>query len=168
MGTHLKRQKKTRSEAAGWNVGSASEFLGLTDAEAAVVELKLELAKAVREQRPAEDDSGASGTCARIEPITGREDGSGRPVGQYRPAGALAVQAWRQSAGSRAVGPPVAIRTARQIAIFSAISVQSASGTLVLRLPTRSLAMRTRPYSSSNRRSSCTFFKLRCSRLASS
>ena len=47
----MKRQKKARLEAAGWKVGSASEFLGLTDAEAAVVELKLELAKAVREQR---------------------------------------------------------------------------------------------------------------------
>jgi len=47
----MKRQKKARLEAAGWKVGSASEFLGLTDAEAAVVELKLELAKPVREQR---------------------------------------------------------------------------------------------------------------------
>ena len=47
----MKRQKKAQLEAAGWKVGSASEFLGLTDAEAAVVELKLELAKAVREQR---------------------------------------------------------------------------------------------------------------------
>ena len=47
----MKRQKKVRLEAAGWTVGSAREFLGLTDAEAAVVELKLELAKALREQR---------------------------------------------------------------------------------------------------------------------
>ena len=47
----MKRQKKARLEAAGWKVGSAREFLGLTDAEAAVVELKLELAKALRDQR---------------------------------------------------------------------------------------------------------------------
>jgi predicted XRE-type DNA-binding protein len=47
----VKRQKKERLEAAGWQVGSAREFLGLTDAEAAVVELKLELAKALKEQR---------------------------------------------------------------------------------------------------------------------
>jgi predicted XRE-type DNA-binding protein len=47
----VKRQKKERLEAAGWKVGSAKEFLGLTDAEAAVVELKLELAKALRDQR---------------------------------------------------------------------------------------------------------------------
>jgi DNA-binding XRE family transcriptional regulator len=47
----MKRQKKARLEAAGWKVGSAREFLGLTDAEAAVVEVKLELAKALREQR---------------------------------------------------------------------------------------------------------------------
>lgn len=47
----MKRQKKERLEAAGWKVGSAREFLGLTDAEAAVIELKLEFAKALREQR---------------------------------------------------------------------------------------------------------------------
>ncbi|MBI1814915.1 MAG: XRE family transcriptional regulator [Deltaproteobacteria bacterium] len=47
----MKRQKKKRLEAAGWKVGSAREFLALTDAEAAVVELKLDLAKALREQR---------------------------------------------------------------------------------------------------------------------
>jgi hypothetical protein len=47
----MKRHKKARLEAAGWKLGSAREFLGLTDAEAAVVEFKLELAKALREQR---------------------------------------------------------------------------------------------------------------------
>lgn len=47
----MKRQKKERLEAAGWKVGSAREFLGLSDAEAAVVELKLEFAKALKEQR---------------------------------------------------------------------------------------------------------------------
>ena len=47
----MKRHKKERLEAAGWKVGSARDFLGLTDAEAAVVELKLEFAKALKEQR---------------------------------------------------------------------------------------------------------------------
>ena len=47
----MKRQKRARLETAGWKVGSAGEFLKLTDAEAAVIELKLELAKALREQR---------------------------------------------------------------------------------------------------------------------
>lgn len=47
----MKRQKQARLEAAGWKVGSAREFLGLTDAEAAVVEVKLDLAKALRDQR---------------------------------------------------------------------------------------------------------------------
>ena len=47
----MKRQKRARLETAGWKVGSAREFLKLTDAEAAVIELKLELAKALREQR---------------------------------------------------------------------------------------------------------------------
>lgn len=47
----MKRQKKARLQSAGWKVGSAREFLGLTEAEAAVVEVKLELAKALRDQR---------------------------------------------------------------------------------------------------------------------
>lgn len=47
----MKRQKKARLQAAGWKIGSARDFLGLSDAEAAVVELKLELAKALRDQR---------------------------------------------------------------------------------------------------------------------
>ena len=47
----MKRQKKERWEAAGWKIGSVTEFLGLTDAEAAVVELKLAFAKALKAHR---------------------------------------------------------------------------------------------------------------------
>jgi hypothetical protein len=45
--------KKTKKglETAGWKVGDASEFLGLTEEEAAIVELKVGLAKAVRDKR---------------------------------------------------------------------------------------------------------------------
>jgi DNA-binding XRE family transcriptional regulator len=42
---------RKRLESAGWTVGGASEFLGLTEEEAAIVELKVGLANAVREQR---------------------------------------------------------------------------------------------------------------------
>ena len=47
----MKREKKKYLEAAGWKVGTASEFLGLTPEEAALIELKLDLAKAVRTER---------------------------------------------------------------------------------------------------------------------
>lgn len=47
----MKPKKKKRLEAAGWKVGTVSEFLGLTDEEAALIELKLDLAKAVRTER---------------------------------------------------------------------------------------------------------------------
>jgi ribosome-binding protein aMBF1 (putative translation factor) len=47
----MKREKKKRLEAAGWRVGTASEFLGLTDEEAALIELKLDLARAVKAER---------------------------------------------------------------------------------------------------------------------
>jgi DNA-binding XRE family transcriptional regulator len=47
----LDKRTKKRLEAAGWKVGGTSEFLGLTDEETAIVELKVGLASAVREQR---------------------------------------------------------------------------------------------------------------------
>lgn len=47
----MKAGKRKRLEAAGWKVGGVAEFLALTDDEAAIIELKLMLAKAVRTQR---------------------------------------------------------------------------------------------------------------------
>jgi ribosome-binding protein aMBF1 (putative translation factor) len=47
----MKPEKRKRLEAAGWRVGTAREFLGLTDEEAALIELKLDLAKAVKVER---------------------------------------------------------------------------------------------------------------------
>src|SRR5271156_7040068 len=44
-------RKRKRLESAGWRVGSAAEFLGLNDEETAIVELKLGLADAVKENR---------------------------------------------------------------------------------------------------------------------
>lgn len=47
----MKNHKRARLEAAGWKVGSASEFLGLTAQEAALVEMKLSLADHLRRRR---------------------------------------------------------------------------------------------------------------------
>ncbi len=47
----MKQEKKKRLEAAGWRVGTVSEFLGLTDEEATLIELKLDLAQAVKAER---------------------------------------------------------------------------------------------------------------------
>ena len=47
----MKTAKMRRLRAAGWKAGSAAEFLGLNEAEAALVELKLALVTAVRETR---------------------------------------------------------------------------------------------------------------------
>jgi ribosome-binding protein aMBF1 (putative translation factor) len=47
----MKKSKRKRLEAAGWRVGTPKEFLGLTDEEAVMIELKLQLAKALREER---------------------------------------------------------------------------------------------------------------------
>ena len=43
--------KRKRLEAAGWRVGSADEFLGLTKEESALVEMKLALAGKVKALR---------------------------------------------------------------------------------------------------------------------
>jgi predicted XRE-type DNA-binding protein len=43
--------KRKRLEAAGWRVGDATEFLGLDEAEAELVEIKVRLAKALQEKR---------------------------------------------------------------------------------------------------------------------
>jgi hypothetical protein len=49
----MEGRKKRRLEAAGWRVGSAEEFLGLSAAEAALVDLKLSLSDALRARRTA-------------------------------------------------------------------------------------------------------------------
>ncbi len=47
----MRDEKRKRLEAKGWKVGSAKEFLGLSPEEDAYIELKLRLAKSLREQR---------------------------------------------------------------------------------------------------------------------
>ncbi len=47
----MKQSKKKKLEAAGWRVGSTSEFLDLTPEEVAVIELKLALANELRKYR---------------------------------------------------------------------------------------------------------------------
>jgi len=49
----MKKGKRERLEAAGWQVGNASDFLGLTKEESAFVEMKLALADSVRRRRQA-------------------------------------------------------------------------------------------------------------------
>jgi len=43
--TTMKKAKRARLEAAGWKVGTVRQFLGLSDEEAAFVDLKLALAE---------------------------------------------------------------------------------------------------------------------------
>ncbi len=47
----MEKPKRKGLEAAGWRFGSAAEFLGLNDEEAAIVEVKLGLAAAVKQRR---------------------------------------------------------------------------------------------------------------------
>ncbi|MCZ7663120.1 MAG: helix-turn-helix domain-containing protein [Thermoleophilia bacterium] len=47
----MDKTKKSRLEAAGWRVGDAADFLGMSPEEAAFVELKLALAAYLRDVR---------------------------------------------------------------------------------------------------------------------
>ncbi|MBI4278810.1 MAG: XRE family transcriptional regulator [Armatimonadetes bacterium] len=47
----MRKERKERLEAKGWKVGTAREFLGLSDEEAAYIELKLRLAESLRKRR---------------------------------------------------------------------------------------------------------------------
>ena len=47
----MKKTKKDKLEKAGWKVGSASDFLKLTEQEAAMIELKIALAHDLKRRR---------------------------------------------------------------------------------------------------------------------
>jgi DNA-binding XRE family transcriptional regulator len=47
----MTKEKKVALEKAGWRVGSVRDFLGLSKAEEALVELKLTLSRSLRERR---------------------------------------------------------------------------------------------------------------------
>ena len=47
----MREDKKRRLEAKGWKVGSAKEFLRLSDEESAYIDLKMRLADGLRDRR---------------------------------------------------------------------------------------------------------------------
>ncbi len=49
----MDKEKRERLEADGWKVGTASEFLGLTEADELFIELRLALTKHLRQMRKA-------------------------------------------------------------------------------------------------------------------
>jgi hypothetical protein len=47
----VKKSKRGKLKAAGWAVGSVQDFLGLSEADAALIEMKLSLSRSLRERR---------------------------------------------------------------------------------------------------------------------
>lgn len=47
----MRKQKRAKLRAAGWAVGSVKEFLGLSEADAVLIELKMGLSRSLRERR---------------------------------------------------------------------------------------------------------------------
>lgn len=47
----LEKLKQSRLEKAGWRIGTAADFLGLTDEEAAYIDLKITLSELLRTTR---------------------------------------------------------------------------------------------------------------------
>lgn len=47
----MRKRKRARLEAAGWTVGTVKEFLGLSEADAVLIEMKLALSRSLRARR---------------------------------------------------------------------------------------------------------------------
>jgi len=47
----MRKSKRARLEAAGWAVGSVKEFLGLSEADTVLIEMKLALSQSLRDRR---------------------------------------------------------------------------------------------------------------------
>lgn len=47
----MRNERKEKLERAGWKVGDAKELLGLTDAEMALIDVRVSLARELRRQR---------------------------------------------------------------------------------------------------------------------
>lgn len=47
----MRKEKRSRLEKAGWKVGDTQEFLDLTDAEMTIIDMRVSLAKELRQQR---------------------------------------------------------------------------------------------------------------------
>jgi DNA-binding XRE family transcriptional regulator len=47
----MRRSKRTRLERSGWVIGSVKDFLGLSEADAALIEMKLAFSRMLRERR---------------------------------------------------------------------------------------------------------------------
>lgn len=60
----MKKSKQIKLKKAGWRVGDAKEFLGLSDEEIALIEVKRALIQLVRETR--EDESMTQDALAKL------------------------------------------------------------------------------------------------------
>jgi len=49
----MRAEKRKKLEARGWKIGSPKDLLGLSDGEAAYIELRLKLAEGLKERRTA-------------------------------------------------------------------------------------------------------------------
>ena len=47
----MKKAKQKKLEAKGWKIGSATEFLGLSPQEIALIEMKLSLSRSLKQRR---------------------------------------------------------------------------------------------------------------------
>lgn len=56
----MRKEKKEKLERAGWKVGDVKDFLGLTDADMAVIDMRVSLAKELRQRRLARSMSQAT------------------------------------------------------------------------------------------------------------
>lgn len=56
----MRKGKKAKLESAGWKVANAKDFLGLTDADSAVIDIRVSLARELKRRRVARNLSQAA------------------------------------------------------------------------------------------------------------
>ena len=73
----MRKSKRARLKAAGWVVGSVKEFLGLSETEAVLIEMKLARSQSLRDRRKKQGLSQVPAyRTTPIQPISSGQNGS--------------------------------------------------------------------------------------------
>jgi len=99
----MHKAKRARLEAAGWRFGSAQDFLGLTDEEFLLIEIKLALAADLKRRRAAKglSQSELAGLLGSSPSRVAKMEAADASVAMdLRIRGLLALGAWRRVLGT--------------------------------------------------------------------
>src|SRR5450631_640011 len=83
----MRENKRKKLDAKGWKIGTAKDFLGMSDEEESYVNLRLKLAEGLKTRRQAPwGHSERTRSGHQVQAIASCKDGGGRPNRVSRPA----------------------------------------------------------------------------------